>query len=200
MRIEEDGKNYEIETLFEAGDVKAKLTEKQRKVKIMLFLGAGASKPFGIATMEEMSRKFKNDADTLLYEDGGFSDAENLYHEIYDAVGANLEDVLTVLDELIRGVEMRNLSVTYMKSSIKKYIKMIYLLDFNKKIETVLCLIPSGGDISNELQSKMEDKWEDITKNYNKLFKIVSIKNNIDPIEGDFGEEEVFEELKQKLS
>jgi hypothetical protein len=34
-------------------------------VKMMLFLGAGASKPFGIKTMEELSRELENNLEPI---------------------------------------------------------------------------------------------------------------------------------------
>lgn len=63
---------------------------------MMLFLGAGASKPFGIKTMEEMSEEFENIIDSFSENE------EKLYKNICKTLGTNnLEDILTVLNDLI---------------------------------------------------------------------------------------------------
>ena len=51
---------------------------------MMLFLGAGASKPFGIKTMEEMSEEFENRADEILR-----GDKRELYLNIKNTLGSN---------------------------------------------------------------------------------------------------------------
>ena len=63
---------------------------------MMLFLGAGASKPFGIKTMEEMSEEFENIVDSFSENE------EKLYKNICKTLGTNnLEHMLTVLNDLI---------------------------------------------------------------------------------------------------
>ena len=63
---------------------------------MMLLLGAGASKPFGIKTMEEMNEEFENSTDLTKEE-------RELYSDIKNTLGSNdLEDVLTVLNDLTR--------------------------------------------------------------------------------------------------
>jgi hypothetical protein len=81
----------------------------------MLFLGAGASKRFGIKAMEEMSREFENNVDSLLN-----ADEKELYQQIRNVLGTNnLEDILSVSNDL--GEETRNPSVRYLKSQVMKY-------------------------------------------------------------------------------
>ncbi|HJH28034.1 MAG TPA: hypothetical protein C5S37_15020 [Methanophagales archaeon] len=63
---------------------------------MMLFLGAGASKPFAIETMKEMNEEFENSTDLTKEE-------RELYSDIKNTLGSNnLEDVLTVLNDLTR--------------------------------------------------------------------------------------------------
>ena len=79
---------------------------------MMLFLGAGASKPFGIKTMEEMSREFEDKVKRFP------ADERELYQSIRNNLGTNnLEDILTVLNDL-SGKIVRNLSIKYLLSII----------------------------------------------------------------------------------
>ena len=78
----------------------------------MLFLGAGASKPFGIKTMEEMSIEFGDKVKWFP------ADERELYQSIRNNLGTNnLEDILTVLNDL-SGEIVRNISVKYLLSII----------------------------------------------------------------------------------
>lgn len=77
-----------------------------------LFLGAGASKPFGIKTMEEMSIEFWDKVKWFP------ADERELYQSIRNNLGTNnLEDILTVLNDL-SGEIVRNISVKYLLSII----------------------------------------------------------------------------------
>ena len=70
---------------------------------MMLFLGAGASRCFGIQTMKGMEEEFNESLDKLIHRDG-FSSAGTLYQAInrYIVEPSNLEEILTVLDDLYR--------------------------------------------------------------------------------------------------
>ncbi len=73
---------------------------------MILFLGAGASKPFGIPTMVDMSNEFENKADGLK------EDVKELYWDIKAALNLkDLEDILTVLNTLS---EKQNPLVSYL--------------------------------------------------------------------------------------
>ena len=69
----------------------------------MIFLGAGASRCFGIKTMKGMEEEFHEELHELIYQDG-FSSAGTLYQAInrYIVEPSNLEEILTVLDDLYR--------------------------------------------------------------------------------------------------
>jgi hypothetical protein len=68
---------------------------------MMLFLGAGASKPFGIKTMDEMSEELENKMNEFT------DDEKDLYQSIHNDLGTNnLEDILTVLNDLRRKLKI----------------------------------------------------------------------------------------------
>jgi hypothetical protein len=147
---------------------------------MMLFLGAGASKPFGIPAMKEMSEEFENSTDLT---------KEELYLNIKNTLGSdNLEDILTVLNDLRE--ESGNPSVKYLKSLIneaagpifspfevreenKKSIKLPKIEERSKNLwETAIRLIKENCIINN-------DKRENIAKIYDELFKIIEKSNSL---------------------
>ena len=91
---------------------------------MMRFLGAGASKPFGIPTMKEMSEEFENSTDLT-------KDDRELYLDIKDTLCSdNLEDILTVLNDLAKIQE--NAKDEPLQNSAINYFKFKLDLHFNK--------------------------------------------------------------------
>ena len=148
---------------------------------MMLFLGAGASKPFGIKTMEEMSEEFENKMNEFT------DDEKDLYQSIHNDLGTNnLEDILTVLNDLRK--ESGNPSVKYFKSLINQVEGPIFSpFEVRKEIKNSMSI--PGIDLSEELWIALirfikenciinNDKRENIAKIYGELFKI--IKNLIE--------------------
>nr|QNO56458.1 cell division protein FtsZ [Methanosarcinales archaeon ANME-1 ERB7] len=88
---------------------------------MMLFLGAGASKPFGIKTMKEMSEEFENSTDLT-------KDERELYLDIKNTLGSdNLEDILTVLNDLTKSSP--DPSIRYFNSKLD-----FFFDEFNKTL------------------------------------------------------------------
>jgi hypothetical protein len=156
-------------------------------VKMMLFLGAGASKPFGIKTMEEMSEEFGNKADSLL------NDEEKLYQEIRSALGTNnLEDILSVSYDL--GEKVLNPTVRYLKSQFKKIASPKLEGDLKEVIELVSSTFTGiilEKNLPKVLQPKIihfikencvlqeeEERLRDIIGVYDRLFDILKIKTS----------------------
>lgn len=148
---------------------------------MMLFLGAGASKPFGIKTIEEMSEEFENKMNEFT------DDEKDLYQSIHNDLGTNnLEDILTVLNDLRK--ESGNPSVKYFKSLINQVEGPIFS-PFGVRKEIKKSMSIPGIDLSEELWMALirfikenciikKDKRENIAKVYDELFKI--IKNLIE--------------------
>lgn len=163
---------------------------------MMLFFGAGASKPFGIPTMEEMSEEFENSTDLT-------KDERELYLDIENTIGSNnLEGILTVLNDLSQ--ESPNPSVSYLKTTFKKMTmgsealgplrgeKMVPI-DVITKFSTDLVPALKDSNLSKKLQSKIikfikkncdleggKKGLTDIFREYNRLFEI--LKFNTSPI------------------
>ena len=143
---------------------------------MILFLGAGASKPFGIKTMEEMSREFEDKVKRFP------ADERELYQSIRNNLGTNnLEDILTVLNDLRK--ESGNPSVKYLKSLINEAAGPIFS-PFGVRKEIKKSVTIPEIDLSEELWIALirfikenciikEYKREDIPKIYDKLFKII---------------------------
>jgi hypothetical protein len=134
---------------------------------MMLFLGAGASKPFGIKTMKEMSEIFENSTDLA-------KDERELCLDIKNTLGSdNLEDILTVLNDLtkIHDIEkdqpLQNASIKYFEfkldSHFNKFNKTIFELKnlfeiFQQKKIAILGVGGAGCNIVNHLyDAKMEN-------------------------------------------
>ncbi|MDI6810815.1 MAG: SIR2 family protein [archaeon] len=115
---------------------------------MMLFLGAGASKRFGIKTMQEMSREFENNVDSLLN-----AGEKGLYKDIRNALDSNnLEDILSVLNDLSE--EAQNPTVIYLKSLLQKFRKSKLV----GNVDAVVDLISNttvDTNLSRKLQSKI---------------------------------------------
>ncbi|MCK4733568.1 MAG: SIR2 family protein [Methanophagales archaeon] len=110
---------------------------------MMLFFGAGASKPVGIPTMKEMSRMFENSIDL------GEEERE-LYLDIKNSLDSdNLEDILTVLNDLINNY----VPVRYITSYIKKLFDLAHL-------ESLTDLL-TGGD--SEFHNNLREIYEHLT-------------------------------------
>jgi len=166
--------------------------------KMMLFLGAGASKRFGIKTMEGMSEEFENKADEIL------KDGEREVHlDIKNILGSNnLEDILTVLNDLTK--ESPNPSVRYLKTNLEETTVGLELLgplkgmkevpvELLKRLSSDFSPALKDSKLSQELQSKIihfikencvleekVEKLEDIIRVYDQLFEI--LKFNLGPI------------------
>jgi len=81
---------------------------------MMLFLGAGASKPFGILTMREMSEKFE---DEVYYEELDNNGDEKLYINVRETLNSNnLEVILSILENL---TDSRNPIARYIVPSLE---------------------------------------------------------------------------------
>lgn len=95
----------------------------------MLFLGAGASKPFGIPRMsgdDGLSEKFEKE---VIENNSELTKGEKeVYLDIKNALSINnLEDILTVLNDLSE--ELRNPSISYFKFNLDLYFKKCEELD-----------------------------------------------------------------------
>ena len=160
----------------------------------MLFLGAGASKRFGIKTMDEMSREFENNVDRLLNDAVEEQSTEKqLYQEIRNTLGTNdLEDILTVLNDLSE--EVRNPSVKFLKSSLIKWMPLIPLKNMQGRVIAREKFIPSifvEVGVAKKLQLKIirfikencvlkeeEEKLRDIIRVYDQLFEILKCNSS----------------------
>ncbi|MCK4736609.1 MAG: hypothetical protein KAT65_29415, partial [Methanophagales archaeon] len=143
-------------------------------VKMMLFLGAGASKPVGIPTMKEMSEEFENTTDLT-------KDERELYLDIKNTVYSdNLEDILTVLNDLtkIEDIEkdhiVQNTSIKYFKfkldSHFNKFNKIILELKnlfeiFQQKKIAILGVGGAGCNVVNQLYDAKTENAEIIAIN-----------------------------------
>jgi hypothetical protein len=161
---------------------------------MMLFLGAGASKRFGITTMDEMSREFENNVDRLLNDAVEEQSTEKqLYQEIRNTLGTNdLEDILTVLNDLSE--EVRNPSVKFLKSSLIKWMPLIPLKNMQGRVIAREKFIPSifvEVGVAKKLQLKIiqfikencvlkeeEEKLRDIIRVYDQLFEILKCNSS----------------------
>lgn len=132
---------------------------------MMLFLGAGASKRFGIKTMKEMSKKFEDEVDKL-------PDVEKvLYSIIRDNLHSNnLEYILTVLNDLANpsnptGCFIASLSVTdNITSTLTSILKSVRLI----------------APISEESIKEMGNTLANVlSRIYGQLFEILKIKSSI---------------------
>ena len=141
---------------------------------MMLFLGAGASKPVGIPTMKEMSEEFENTTDLT-------KDERELYLDIKNTVYSdNLEDILTVLNDLtkIEDIEkdhiVQNTSIKYFKfkldSHFNKFNKIILELKnlfeiFQQKKIAILGVGGAGCNVVNQLYDAKTENAEIIAIN-----------------------------------
>ena len=142
---------------------------------MMLFLGAGASKQFGIPTMKEMSEEFENKANEFT------DDEKELCQSIRNELGTNnLENILTVLNDLRE--ESGNPSVEYLKSLINKAVGPIFS-PFGVRKEIKKSMFIPKLDLLEKLWINLiysikencvvrEDKQK-ISKIYDNLFRII---------------------------
>ena len=155
-------------------------------VKMMLFLGAGASKCFGIKTMEEMSREFENNVDRLLNDAVEEQSIEKqLYQAIRNTLGTNdLEDILTVLNDLSE--EVRNPSVKFLKSSLIKSI-MNMQVAHEKFIPSIFVEVGLAKNLKLKiirfikkkcLLKEEKEKIRDIIRVYDRLFEILKYNSS----------------------
>ncbi len=121
---------------------------------MMLFLGAGASKPFGIPTMsgeDGLSSVFEKIIDYNLVKREGnrkLMDDEVLYYAIDAMEFNNLEDLLTVLNDLAKPSD--NPTIRYLKSN--------YLDWYHAFIERGCIGMRKLADASKELKEIMEEQ------------------------------------------
>lgn len=156
--------------------IKQRGDKRGRDIKMMLFLGAGASKPFGIKTMDEMSEELENKMNEFT------DDEKDLYQSIHNDLGTNnLEDILTVLNDLRK--ESGNPSVKYFKSLINQAEGPIFS-PFGVRTKIKKSMSIPEIDLSEELWIALirfikenciikNDKRENIAKIYDEFFKII---------------------------
>ena len=152
---------------------------------MMLFLGAGASKRFGIKTMDEMSEEFESKAYRLLNLTRP-NDEKELYHKIRDAISTNnLEEILTVLNDLSE--KAQSPTVRFLKSQLRHDMSNRDITEFI--LEVIVDMI--SPNLPKELQSTiirfikencvLEERKEilqNIIRVYDQLFEILKIKSS----------------------
>ncbi len=147
---------------------------------MMLFLGAGASKPLGIPTMEEMSEKFE---DGVKYGELDNNGDEKLYTNIRETLNSNnFEGILTILENL-----------TDSRNPIARYIVPLLLTNDENSINegenrevTDIVELAVSSVLSKRLKSKIiefvkkncalkeeEEILQDIIRVYDRLFEIL---------------------------
>jgi hypothetical protein len=147
---------------------------------MMLFLGAGASKPFGILTMREMSEKFE---DEVYYEELDNNGDEKLYINVRETLNSNnLEGILTILENL---TDSQNPIARYIVPLLLSKDETTINEGENREVTDIVELAVSSV-LLKRLKSKIiefvkkncalkeeEEILQDIIRVYNRLFEIL---------------------------
>jgi len=148
---------------------------------MMLFLGAGASKPFGILTMREMSEKFE---DEVYYEELDNNGDEKLYINVRETLNSNnLEVILSILENL---TDSRNPIARYIVPSLELSKDENAINEGENKGVTDIYELAVSSVLSKRLKSKIiefvkkncalkeeEEILQDIIRVYDRLFEIL---------------------------
>jgi hypothetical protein len=158
---------------------------------ILLFLGSGASAPFGLPTMKKLVDMFQEylSSHSFSYEDYSFMKSiySNVKDIICDTYGyADLESVFTVIESLSHNIEYKELGFTsiYVLSNYGKEIKNKLIASPNEQ-KAAIKLLQLYKDFVRSA-CKEEDTMEDhITNCYKELFDMLGDKYKFDTVTGD---------------
>jgi len=121
-------------------------------VNTTIFLGAGASKPFGIPTMKEMVTLFEAEL-----RKNGSPEEINLYNEIKLTLTSeygtevDLEAVFTVIDSIVQDIKITNLGINGI------YFIKNYLKSSKDALESAYSKVGTNYNTAKTLKNKFED-------------------------------------------
>jgi hypothetical protein len=160
---------------------------------ILLFIGSGASVPFGLPTMKKLVDLFQNYLSSQSFSYEEYPLMKSIFSNIKEIIGdtygyADLESVFTVIESLSRNVEYKELGFTsiYVLSNYQKDIKNKLIASSDEQ-KAAIKLLQLYKDFVRSA-CKEEDTIEDrITDCYKELFDMLGDKYKFDIMTGDDG-------------